>query len=168
MEFDSLGLYDIYGLHHVPFWQQSWFWYCCIGLAILLGAALIAGFYFFFKSRMGKKSQKPWEKALHALTLLKKRSTSLSNACMYDELTHIIKEYMQARYFLDCQGKTDQEVGKQLDQNTFFDPTGKLSQVLHNSIETKFSPESSNRTQCNQDYETVVAFVSATIPQEKK
>lgn len=169
MELDALGLYDICGLHNIPFWQTTWFYYSVMAtgiVVIILSVIVIA----YFLRRYFKKRATPWEKALHDLTLLKKQiHTSQSlDALYYDKLSTILKNYLIARFNIDCAGKTDQELGFALETQETALYAKSIQEVLYRSVNVKFARIDATIKQHQDDISSIMTFVQSTIPQQKE
>lgn len=162
---NSLGLYDIYGHWHVPFWQTRAF-YVIISLIIFLILSLIA--WYLIKRYWARKPQMPiWDEVLHELYDLKKRNiaTAEQGKEFYCVLTMSLKKYVHGRYGLDGLHKTDDEFVQFLQKNTFApELLVILQEIFSGSTIIKFANAHAIQETIEKDLNSSITFVKQTIP----
>ncbi len=110
------GLYDIYDVWHVPFWQTTAFFYSMVALGVV--GVLLSIWFIIKKMRSKQKVQTPGEKALHQLHALQNSNITVDNGKeFYFALTAIVKKYLEDRYGYKLTHKTDAECVKYLENN---------------------------------------------------
>lgn len=168
MDLDSLGLYDIYGLHGIPFWQTPWFWCCCVVSAILLFVGLIIVITRIVMQKM-KRPQTAWDKALRNLDILKQKlHQNSSNEYYYDELSSILKKYLTERFLVDCVGKTDDELCFMLEKHIVIVSTKSIVSIVQRGIDAKFAQVLIQQSHKDEDYTALCTFIKETIPEMNK
>ena len=166
MHSDTVGLYDIYGLHHVPFWNEVWFaqsimLFFCISVFIF---SCIISMVFYKKARKIVTID-PWAQSLSAIESMRVRNYSAcGNDCkqFYDRLTHIVKNYLCIRYGVARSGATDHEFVECVDACS--DPISMVSPVLKRGIAVKFASSTVEPDQQEKDYQLVYTFIKSTKP----
>ena len=111
---DKNGLYDIYGVWHLPFWQTTWFKYLCASLIalvfLLVGVAIGYRLYQWIRH----KQYTAWEIALMKLEQLKKNHYATQDEAKqaYGVITAVLKEYLSKRYGWSVTSATDDELAQ--------------------------------------------------------
>lgn len=171
MQLDDKGLYDIYSLWHIPFWQTSFFYWIILSfLAFSIVLALWVTIMWWY----GKKKTvvKPaWQEALDKLYQLqqKKYLSKAEGKSCYFAMTAIIKTYLIARYQYPLHSKTDQEmihyIAKQKKQEKIADA---LKEIIHGSLYIKFANERAMQKTIMVHLERCCTIVHQTIPEQPK
>lgn len=160
------GLYDIYSLWYVPFWQRTEF-YIAVGItiAIILGIAA-----YFFVRWYRKKNAVPktaWENALEQLTQLqqKKYESKEDGKSCYFAMTTILKKYLATRYAYPIDGKTDEEMitylAKSTEQKLLAD---ELKEIIDGCLYIKFANAQAMQESIEKHLEQSCAIIKRTIP----
>jgi hypothetical protein len=167
---EKTGLYENYGLWHVPFWQTAKF-----QLGVKIAGAVIALIIVVFLVRKYvqycKRKKLPlWDQALLDVSNLKKehKVDVVHGKEFYVSVCAILKNYFGNRFGYDIAGKTDAEVidylqKKHPDEQTVED----MKMVLQGSEIIKFANAQAAQEQIEQDYVRAVAIITKTIPEKK-
>lgn len=159
------GLYDIRGTWHVPFWQTVPFKFV---LAIVVVAIIIGTLFLVIKKRRARQQSLPyWVVAERSIQDLKKGG--LVNGAhgkeFYLALTGILKKYLQDRYGIDLQGKTDDEVVCHLKTEHFDIREQEILQEIFSGMTTiKFANVHGAHEQIQCDWQRSLAFIQKTSP----
>lgn len=162
----STGLYEIYGLWHVPFWQTRWFLISSLIFGFLILATMVGVIIIAVRSK--KKVVTPEEYALIRLhNLLKLRLSSAEERYRaYDQLIGIIKEYLSFRYKGAAKAMTDDEILAFL---AAADCPASVLNLLFNifkgSTEIRFAAQEAPDEIVRQAIETAVVIVQETTPE---
>lgn len=167
---EKTGLYDNYGLWHVPFWKSSSFLlWLKIGLAAIVGLIVLFVAYQLYIWHCNKQIP-AWDKAFMRLKKLKneKKVSTVYGKEMYGAFSHILKEYFALRFSFDLQGKTDSEFVDYIehnhrDQSIVTD----VKAVLSGAQAIKFANVDAVQAQIEQDYNRVIEIIQKTIPADK-
>ncbi len=159
------GLYDIYGMWHVPFWQTQTF----MRLMGLLFVTALCILVWFIAKRL-RTTTKPLtarEQALRALQQLEQSSMTVQNAKeFYFQLTMILKKYLSAAYGYALTDKTDTESITYLTDHTF--EPNKLEEVrtVFSGIQViKFANAQAAQEQMVRDLNTCKSIIEWTQKQ---
>jgi hypothetical protein len=165
---DQNGLYDIYSVWHVPFWQTSWFYWAVIGLIILLCIVLVWSVYRWYRLR-NRQPITSWEKALHIITKLQKKTytTQQEGKQCYFVLTTILKQYLEERFAYPIAHKTDEEAASYLEHQQL-EPNLKknVQEILRGCLLIKFANEQAVNEQIQAHLALAKEAVLSTIPQK--
>lgn len=162
---NELGLYDIYGQWHVPFWHTVPF-YVIMGV-ILLGSLCLGAWFLYKKYILKQKKMSCWEIALLQIDNLKKNNyTKVEHGKeFYCSLTSILKRYMHERYGFDAREKTDQEFLRYLEGQRFSAMFMQdLTVIFEGSAIIKFANASAAQQQIDHDLAAAISFIKKTIP----
>jgi hypothetical protein len=162
----DLGLYDIYGMYHVPLWQESWF----IQDAAILFCSVVCVFSLLIALFFHKKAQAimlvdDWSSYVRQIELIRPAAPIADEQMrsFYDDLTHILKTYVYMRYGLAQYGATDHEVCTKMhnarDHNLMC-----VVPVLERGIAIKFGGMRVSSNQGQKDYDAVHHFIVSTKP----
>lgn len=165
----QIGLYDIYPLYHVPFWQQEWiiqllaFSLCGI---IFLFCLIIA--YIFYKKTQKIVYTDPWLLYMQNLESLypKPGMTAAEIRYFYDNLTCLLKKYIYVQYSIAHYKASDQEMYSKI-QESSHRTIHSLLPLLERSIIIKFAGMQTNTIQVQEDYNMVKHFMLSTKPTDK-
>ncbi len=168
---EETGLYENYGIWHIPFWQTTTF-YIIIGIVV----SLLFIFLLWFIIRKycigkGKQNIPTWAVALRKLEELKKQNiaTVASGKMFYIATTAILKQYLEQRYGFDLQGKTDTEVINYLKrENASSELVQDIESIFAGSEMIKFANMQAAQEQINNDFECSIAIIKRTIPKVTK
>jgi hypothetical protein len=160
--------YDIYGVWHIPWWQQPLF--KIIALAIGCFVLLVLVLYLIKRFTSRKKQLKPWELAGRDLAVLGDPDNINQHKAkiFYSRLTAIVKQYLCFRYGFDIMGKTDHEILMLLDSQIVFpkDLLPILSEVLGHASQIKFANTVGIEEQMQSDLALCNRLVIETIPSQ--
>lgn len=167
---EKTGLYENYGLWHVPFWQTREFRmaiYLCLGLLVV--CILIVGIIKYRAYRKRKKLPL-WDQALLELAQLKKdhKIDILHGKEFYTTICAVLKKYFHGRFGYEVIGKTDDEVIEYLknhyqDERMFED----IKSIFQGGVIIKFANAQAAQEQIEGDYSRAVAIIRRTIPEKK-
>lgn len=158
-------LYDIYGMSHIPWWQQQWV-LACAGACLLL-FVLGSIWYIFRRIRAKKRVMTPWDKALLELHGLENQGfvSVIYSKELYTALTNLLKRYVHERYGFDLVGKTDDETIIFLEQHYFpADLLESVRTIFSASVIMKFSNACAMKTKIEQDFAASRTIIYKTIP----
>jgi len=167
---EKTGLYENYGLWHVPFWQTKKFLIAveiCACVVLVIAVVLLVRMYVRYKKR---KKLSAWDQALYDLNVLK-TDQKIRVACgkeFYSALGGIVKTYLSERFAYDVLGKTDAEVVNYL-QNNHADQIiiDDIKAIAQGSEIIKFANAQAAQEQINRDYERVIAIINRTLPKQQ-
>ncbi len=167
--FDERGLYDIYSVWHVPFWQTGWFVW---GIVSILALLFTTAFYFLYRWYQNKNIMPitPWEKTLQTITNLQKNSytTKEDGKKCYFILTKALKSYFENRYQFPISTKTDEEAARYLEEQLRDNTIKKVLQdILQGCLLIKFANEQAMEEQIKKHLDQASKIVISTIPQKQ-
>lgn len=167
---EKTGLYENYGLWHVPFWQTQKFkmaMQICLSLVVLCVIVLLIKKYLAYRKR---KKLPIWDQVLLELTYLKKehKVDVAHGKEFYATVSAVLKKYFHDRFDYDIIGKTDDEVVEYL-KNHHKDELilEEIKAVLQGGVIIKFANAQAAQEQIEHDYLRVVAIIQRTIPEKK-
>jgi hypothetical protein len=158
------GLYGIYSMAHVPWWQRGWFYglFWCLGIIILVCIVWLLVRYW----RNRKRELPCWDQALHDLTVLSGYHPDQGKD-FYIKLVATIKKYLQVRFGFEVFSKTDQEMLHYLATTTFSGELYQmLSAIIDGSLMAKFANYQVTQEQMNKDLRLAIMLVQRTMPQK--
>lgn len=168
MQLNDQGLYDIYGMYYVPFWQTSWFFWCIVvTLGCLLAIVCVTTVYFLLRK---KQKVTPWSKALSQLdmidTLIMKNNLSSADIKdFYFKMTALLKCYIAERYERPLQHYTDGEFIGFIEQSDCDHSMKKDIKIIYDhGTMVKFADEKTAVSNLKNDAARVRAIIQATIP----
>lgn len=168
---EKTGLYENYGLWHVPFWQTAKF-----QLAVKIAGGLILLLIVIFAVRKylqyRKRKKLPlWDQALLDLNKLKKENKVdvVHGKEFYLTVSALLKKYLHDRFAYDVVGKTDEEVilylqGQHADEHIIEE----MKSLLQGSQIIKFANAQAAQEQIERDYVRSVAIITRTIPEKEQ
>ncbi len=166
---EKTGLYENYGLWHVPFWQTNTFQIIievigCIVLLIMV--ACFVRMYIRYKKR---KKLSAWEQALTDLYTLKaeQKVSVVYGKEFYMVASEIIKKYLFARFEYDVLGKTDAEMVSYLqDVQANESIVNDIKAIVQGAEIIKFANAHVAQDHINNDYNRITAIITRTIPKK--
>ena len=163
---DQNGLYDIYPVWHVPFWQTGWFYWTVISLTVLFCIVLGWGTYRWYRLR-NEQPITPWEKALRIIAKLQNKTYAMrqeGKQC-YFVLTTTLKQYLEERFAYAIAHKTDEEAARYLEQQRL-DPnlTKNIQEILRGCLLIKFANEQALNEQIQAHLALAKETILSTIP----
>jgi len=167
---EKTGLYENYGLWHVPFWQTKKFWLAveiCACVLLLIVIVLLVKKYLAYRRR---KKLPLWDQALLDLAQLKKehKVDVVHGKEFYLTVSALLKKYFHERFEYDLLGKTDAEVVDYLEKHHFDDRIlEEIKVLLHGGVVIKFANARAAQEQIEHDYARAVAIIRGTIPEKK-
>ncbi len=167
---EKTGLYENYGLWHVPFWQTEKFQLMvkvsCAVLVLFVIALLIKKYYDYQK----RKKRSVWDQALFDLYQLKNdhKISAEHGKEFYLVVSAVLKKYLYQRFDYDVVGKTDSEVLHYLKEcNADKDILVELEILLQGGVIIKFANAQAAQEQVENDYMRAIAIIQRTIPIKK-
>lgn len=154
------NFYEIYGYWHIPWWQNSLFKYLGWGITFLLLSGLIFVIIYRYK---GKKILKPWEKAIQQLNKLKIEAVEANASKAYTKLIDIVKNYGKERFGFSL-SLTENELQEKIADIIQAPLREKLNEVIIHATQAKYASAAYLFESIQQDIETVLSFVSLTMP----
>ena len=101
-------LIDIYGMWHVPFWQQRWFMLTLFFLGMVLIGAII---YYIVRMRSRQQPETVWQEAERAFAQLEPLTEDAQYGKeFYLRLTEILKKVCSYAYGSDIVSLTDRQM----------------------------------------------------------
>ncbi len=169
-QFDANGLYDIYSVWHLPFWQTRAF-FLSVGILSALTICLCVWLIYRFVVRKQQKGRPAWQVALEALKQLQAKSyeNKEEGKYTYFELSHVLKKYLAARYSIPIESQTDQELLASLEESQL-PPVVKETLIgLGHGVELiKFANQEAVQEQIQRDINQAMQMVMETMPVENK
>jgi hypothetical protein len=165
------GLYDIYDVWHQPWWQKPFVFLILIIVVLLI--LLVTIWYLFKRYRLNMFNRKktPWQQALDDLDVLRRHNKTdvLHGKEFYLRVTEILKHYIQGRYKLDVQGKTDNECIMYLETTDVpRDLVADLRAIFQGSEMIKFANAQAAQDQIEQDFVRSKNMIQRTMPKAEK
>jgi hypothetical protein len=171
MEMTEQGIYDIYGMLHVPWWQTTFFYVTCI----------VAGIFFFILSivlcvlwlqRWRKKEELPyWQKAIAELAHAEHAFVQgkISSMVLYELLVRIVKSYLQVQFGSDLLGKTDSELRECIEPLVIAQEyKDQLMELCQTSSTIKFYPAAVAQEHAQKDCQALITFIKVTSDSAEK
>jgi hypothetical protein len=146
---DALGLYDIYGYHHQPFWQTLWFKIGVVCAALILVALLTWWYFNFLHARKKHNYWAQWQKQLEVL-----RTRKMADLVFYATLASIIKECAVVKLSV-AESLTDFELALFLKSGDFSEKVRALGELLEHASLYKFDPVRNNLGEHRKELESV-------------
>jgi hypothetical protein len=166
---NKYGLYDIYGMRHVPFWHTKiFYWSAGIGALIIAACILYVALRWCIR-KWSNVHYTPWQRALHALERITISSIiSRSEADrFYSTITVIVKAYVKERYSIDAHAQTDAELITSLEKLGLEpDLVEGVRDLVRDAVAVKFAYEGAMADQVRKHHAISVAFVKRTVPQQ--
>lgn len=168
---EKTGLYENYGLWHVPFWQTQKFQLmlelCGLFVALIVVAILIKKYLAYRK----RKKLSSWDQALLALRTLKSdnKVSAEHGKEFYLAVSALLKKYLHERFGYDLLGKTDAEVVRYLQEYHDTDAAlvEEINLLLQGGVIIKFANAQAVQGQIEHDYVRAVGIIQRTIPENK-
>lgn len=162
------GLYDIYTIWHIPFWQTRTF-YIAVGTALCFLIILFLWLFirWYLKKRMVPKTS--WQRALEQLHSLQKKAycTQDEGKHCYFAMTTILKTYFIDRFGYPLHGKTDEEMVDYFLQITDQQPLAQeLKEVITGCLYIKFANEKAIQDIITQHLAQCCTIITHTIPEQ--
>lgn len=164
---DHNGLYDIYSVWHVPFWQTGWFYWT---IACLIAVICIASSLFIYRwyKKRNPSITTPWAIALESITSLqgKRYTTQQEGKQCYFELTRTLKTYLQNRFAYPIACATDEQAARYLERTTLDHILRKnIQEILRGCLLIKFANQHAVDEQIQAHLALAKESVLKTIPQ---
>jgi len=167
---EKTGLYENYGLWHVPIWQTEKFQLAVkiiAGLIVLLVIAFLVRKYVQYRKR---KKLSLWDQALLEVNQLKKehKVDTIYGKEFYVTVSVLLKKYFYDRFNYDVVGKTDDEMIQYLREH--YPDTQSIEDMkamLQGSVIVKFANAQAAQEQLDHDYVRAIAIITRTIPEKK-
>lgn len=166
---DANGLYDIYDMWHVAWWQLPWVKATAMIIVATAAIGLIAGLIYMVLLRR-KKNLPLWQQAMIELHMLQMSTVSNDRELRqrYLDLAAVVKGYLIARFELPAHGLTDEELLNLLSHKVS-DPAI-IDDLLHLlSLRESISFASGQSSaRFDESIQRAMRIIKITIPQEKK
>lgn len=167
---EKTGLYENYGLWHVPFWQTHKFQLAveiCCGVVVLCIVAMLIKKYLAYRKR---KKLPLWDQALLDIRTLKNENkvSAAYGKEFYLFISALLKKYLHERFAYDVLGKTDEEVVQYLEKH-HADPQmiEEIKILLQGGTIIKFANGQAIQEQIDHDYVRIIGIIQRTIPEKK-
>jgi hypothetical protein len=167
---EKTGLYENYGLWHVPIWQTAKFQ---LAVKIIGGLVLLLIIIFLVRKYLQYRKRKKlplWDQALLELNQLKRehKVDVLYGKEFYLMISALLKKYFHDRFGYDLMGKTDEEMIQYL-QEHYSDAQSieDIKALLQGSVIIKFANAQAAQEQLDHDYVRSIAIITRTIPEKK-
>lgn len=167
---EKTGLYENYGLWHVPIWQTEKFQ---LGMKIVAGLLVFVIVVFLVRKYLHYRRRKKlplWDQALAALSQLKQehKVDVVYGKEFYVTVSALLKKYFYDRFGYDVIGKTDDEMIQYL-QEHYPDAQSidDIKALLQGSAIIKFASAQAAQEQIDHDYVRSIAIITRTIPEKK-
>lgn len=162
----ATGLYDIYGLWHVPFWHTRWFLITSGIIVFCIVAALI----FFIISIKRQKLQKIpyWQRALMRMQelLASPMASSEQGYQVYGKLVFALKEYLAERYHFPAHAMTDDELLAFLAGIACpSEILQLLERILKGGVEIRFAGQKTYHDAVVDAINNAIVIIKGTIPE---
>ena len=166
---ENTGLYENYGLWHVPIWQTEKFQLAVKVTACLLLFLVIAFFIRKYVQYRRRKRLSLWDQALADLNQLKKehKVDVLYGKEFYVTVSVLLKKYFHDRFDYDVVGKTDDEMINYLQEH--YPDTQSIEDIkalLQGGVVIKLANAQAAQEQLDHDYVRAIAIITRTIPEK--
>ncbi|HEX4069295.1 MAG TPA: DUF4381 family protein [Candidatus Babeliales bacterium] len=168
---EKTGLYENYGLWHVPIWQTEKFQ---LGMKIAAGLLLFLVVAYGVRKYMQYRKRKKlplWDQALAHLNQLKQehKVDVVYGKEFYVTVSVLLKKYFYDRFGYDVIGKTDDEMIQYL-QEHYPDAQSidDIKALLQGSVIIKFANVQAAQEQIDHDYVRSIAIITRTIPEKQR
>jgi hypothetical protein len=167
MQYDKLGIYDVYGQLAVPFWQTKFFIASMIILFLVMIISIFFVWYKYFK-RVRKVT------ILESLQMLRNRinrsrDDEINAALVYFELITVLKITIKKNHPQVEKGFTDEELYLVIHKSDFiktFERANEFSAFFNRAMLARFATEQGQKQQLLTDVDFIVFFLN-TIEQCK-
>jgi len=161
------NLYDIYDMWHLPFWQTTAFLVVVFSFVIILIILIAWRLFVWFGKR--HKFESPRDRALRELNelVIQVEPTKIQSKQFYFSLTAIIKNYLNARYLIDIDGLTDQELIPLVERGLPMELLEGLRTLFTGCILVKYADENALREKLKRDVDYALLLVKQTSKPEK-
>jgi hypothetical protein len=167
---EKTGLYENYGLWHVPFWQTEKFQ---LGIKIAAAVLLFLCVAYVVRKYVQYRRRKRlplWDQALADLNQLKQehKVDVLYGKEFYVTVSALLKKYFYDRFGYDVIGKTDDEMIQYLQEH--YPDTQSIEDIkalLQGSVIIKFANVQAAQEQIDHDYVRSIAIITRTIPEKQ-
>jgi hypothetical protein len=167
---EKTGLYENYGLWHVPIWQTEKFQLGIQIAAVVLLLLIVACVVRKYMQYRQRKKLSLWDQALADLNALKQehKVDVLYGKEFYVTVSVLLKKYFHDRFGYDLIGKTDDEMIQYL-QEHYSDAQSieDIKALLQGSVIIKFANVQAAQEQIDHDYVRSIAIITRTIPEKK-
>lgn len=163
MQLNQEGFYEIYPIHYVPFWEQSWFMMFGAFLLFLVFAIFI--FLIVRRMRNKRRAAPAWKVALAKLEAVAVRdiNSEYEFRCAYAIMTDIVKEYIQDHYGFSVRHLTDDELVEFFKQVTLEKASlEKVGHIFEAAAGIKFAPKLTLSDRVQEDLKVIRSFIYAT------
>jgi hypothetical protein len=168
MQGKEQDFYEIYDYYTQPILEQK---YVQITLFSILTIITVGLIFLFFWIRSCKRIKTYWDLALQDLYSLKpeKCSSKKDFKSFYFTITSIFKKYLDKRYAWHTETKTDEELIKYLESESF-DATllMQIQKILEGAVWVKFANQDALKNQAESDLKIIIKIVEQTKPAEPK
>lgn len=163
---DTNGLYPIYDMWYIPFWQTKGFYTAVVVASVAVLAVVV--WYGLKKYRASKRKRKlPWDVALNELGTIEKdlSQKGMLGKTFYFRLSWVFKRYLNERYGFEVYGKTDKELIMYLEGTGLsLDLIQDLKVIFEGIGVIKFANQEAVKERINRDLSMSVALIKRTIP----
>lgn len=167
---EKTGLYENYGLWHVPIWQTEKFQLAVKIIAIFILLVVVAYVVRKYVQYRKRKKLPLWDQALADLNRLKQehKVDAVYGKEFYVTISALLKKYFYDRFGYDVIGKTDDEMIQYL-QKHYPDVQSieDIKVLLQGSVIIKFANVQAAQEQIDYDYVRAIAIITRTIPEKK-
>lgn len=167
---EKTGLYENYGLWHVPIWQTEKFQLGIKIAAALLFFVCVAYVIRKYVQYRRRKKLPLWDQALADLNALKQehKVDVLYGKEFYVTVSVLLKKYFHDRFGYDVVGKTDDEMIHYLREH-YPDPQSieDIKALLQGSVIIKFANVQAAQEQIDHDYVRSIGIITRTIPEKQ-
>lgn len=167
---EKTGLYENYGLWHVPIWQTD---QCKLAMKISAIIILLMVVLFCVRKYVQYRKRKKlplWDQALADLNQLKQehKVDVLYGKEFYVTVSALLKKYFYDRFGYDVIGKTDDEMIQYLQEHyPDVQSIEDIKALLQGSVIIKFANVQAAQEQIDHDYVRSIAIITRTIPEKK-
>jgi hypothetical protein len=159
------GLYEIYSVWHVPFWQTRSFYLIIATLIVLSTVVAVVLLIRWYRKKQGA-AQTSWQQALAQLATLQHRhyATKEEGKACYFAMTSILKEYLARRFDYPLPGKTDEEMVQYLAHSAHPQLAHAIKPIIEGCVHIKFANEQALEQTIKKHLEQCGHIITSTIP----
>ena len=168
---EKTGLYENYGLWHVPFWQTQRFKMAMQICLFLLMVCVVTLLIKKYRAYRAQKKLSLWDQALCELSQLKKehKVDVAHGKEFYLTISAVLKKYFYERFGYDLIGKTDDEAIEYLKEYHKDEVMiEEIKEILQGGLTIKFAQAQAAQENIEHDYLRAVGIIQRTIPEKNK
>lgn len=163
------GLYDIYGMHHIPWWQRKEVGIIASAVIACIVLGLLTWGLVWYRSR--RPALSAGERASRAILGLKPliMCDPVQGDLFYIRISAVLKQYLHDRYDYPVQASTDAETIRYLQQSGCDQQiVDMVTDVLQGGVHVKFAGQKTIKENMERHSVVSIDIVHKTMPHASK